>query len=649
MTTKAQRTKREPDWPDLVRTAAADDVGRVAEVLASGCDVNQKGGEGMTALMLVAATGQMEVFSLLLARGASIDFAREDGLTALAVAAFFGRHQIVRELIIRGANVSAIGRFRRPLESWADTYGFIPYKEPTAEFPAVQESGEEESSVPKKEEPVSVLTSPSLSSQSSDVHVESVRESEHSKEPANLNNEQPARSRWLQADIADESPLKTSNLHERPASIYESEWFDMSTALAAETEVSPARIWTSDFEEEVSEEKFEDKVSQEPESPAETSGSFGLPSRRDKPDVSPASIWATDYESDPTLESRAVEENHEPVIEQKENSGQHYFVGNASEADINPADDWEQVMGGPSPEFTIDDDDEVTIQSPITREPDTPPIEVMPAREPDYWSPPPIEVVAVEIAPATPWAAAEIAPATPRSAAEPKPKPLHRRALVFDEDGVLPNEASFATVALNKGDFYSYSPKFELISKLSGLRRIGVPALLLVTLGIAATWFEIRYATARSLLTSLNSADATAAAPPKTAIRLKSLPSAERKPVAASESHSGSPIGTKLSDVQPLNPKPAVTTPTSKTAALPAASTSHAAAAEQMKPKSTTVKATADRSSHPMSTARAKTKPYATAATNTNKSDAKPESTISDGSVRPRRVNKDASQSRPIP
>jgi ankyrin repeat protein len=93
--------------PPLIGAARSGDTARIAQLIASGADVNVRGGvNNWTALMHAIHKNQLESVKALLDAGADVNAVavRE---TALTMAAAYGYADIVRELLDYGAKPSA--------------------------------------------------------------------------------------------------------------------------------------------------------------------------------------------------------------------------------------------------------------------------------------------------------------------------------------------------------------------------------------------------------------------------------------------------------------------------------------------------------------------------------------------------------------
>ena len=103
--------------PDIWEAAAAGDLGAIERHLASGADVNGRGGKyRSTPLQRAALAGRVEVVELLIRRGADVNALGEDHSTPLHAAALFGHETVVHVLVQNGADVNvAANRGETPL------------------------------------------------------------------------------------------------------------------------------------------------------------------------------------------------------------------------------------------------------------------------------------------------------------------------------------------------------------------------------------------------------------------------------------------------------------------------------------------------------------------------------------------------------
>jgi len=89
----------------LLRAVSADDATRVSALLGAGADVDAQSTDGLSALHLVAETGNLAVFDLLIDADADVDAQDAAGWTALHDAVDFDHPGIVDGLIDAGADV----------------------------------------------------------------------------------------------------------------------------------------------------------------------------------------------------------------------------------------------------------------------------------------------------------------------------------------------------------------------------------------------------------------------------------------------------------------------------------------------------------------------------------------------------------------
>jgi len=100
--------ERTPDWGQAVTQG---NLQKITSLLASGADVNERGANGRTALMVAAETGDAQAVSLLLANKANPNVTdSKQGRTALMIAAEAGQAEIVQLLLNAGANPNAKDR-----------------------------------------------------------------------------------------------------------------------------------------------------------------------------------------------------------------------------------------------------------------------------------------------------------------------------------------------------------------------------------------------------------------------------------------------------------------------------------------------------------------------------------------------------------
>lgn len=105
-----------PSFADTIHEAArSGDLTKVQRLLIDGSDVNGKGANEETPLIVASLAGQGEIANYLLQRGANIDERNAGGLSALHAAAYSGHRDIVALLLAKGADINdATNRFGVP-------------------------------------------------------------------------------------------------------------------------------------------------------------------------------------------------------------------------------------------------------------------------------------------------------------------------------------------------------------------------------------------------------------------------------------------------------------------------------------------------------------------------------------------------------
>lgn len=88
---------------DLWKVVETGEIGQLIELLARGADVNASNQAGVTALMLAAYHGRLEMVRALTDHGADVNAIDRDGFTAATLAQHSHREDIVRLLVARGA------------------------------------------------------------------------------------------------------------------------------------------------------------------------------------------------------------------------------------------------------------------------------------------------------------------------------------------------------------------------------------------------------------------------------------------------------------------------------------------------------------------------------------------------------------------
>lgn len=95
------------DVEKLLAGAHANRIDVILRYLQKGVDVNARGKNGYTALMVAAGRGSRDAVELLLARGADVDLANDEGWTALMEAIYREHEETAKRLLRAGADVNA--------------------------------------------------------------------------------------------------------------------------------------------------------------------------------------------------------------------------------------------------------------------------------------------------------------------------------------------------------------------------------------------------------------------------------------------------------------------------------------------------------------------------------------------------------------
>lgn len=113
---KAQIERDNPAY-DLLQIAESGDVAKLQRVLARGADVNACDDSGVTALMVAAYHGRLEMVRALLEQGAELNAANSEGLTAAMLADDAGHEEIVRHLVALGIKRNRTSHVAEPQPS----------------------------------------------------------------------------------------------------------------------------------------------------------------------------------------------------------------------------------------------------------------------------------------------------------------------------------------------------------------------------------------------------------------------------------------------------------------------------------------------------------------------------------------------------
>ncbi len=110
---------------NIFDAAVNGDTTYIASYIKTGCDVDLKNKDGVTALMLAAYFGQIDAMRLLI--GAKADINAQDnnyGETALMMAASRGQTEAVKLLVYSGADLKLKNKERKTALIYANEKGF---------------------------------------------------------------------------------------------------------------------------------------------------------------------------------------------------------------------------------------------------------------------------------------------------------------------------------------------------------------------------------------------------------------------------------------------------------------------------------------------------------------------------------------------
>jgi ankyrin repeat protein len=112
----------EDDNMDLLLASYHGDLAEIAYLFFKGIpNVNVKGSNGVTSLILASQQGKLDVVAFLLDRGVSVNDVMTDGKTALLMACKNGHTEIVRILMAKGADQSLKSKGKSPRDVAGNT------------------------------------------------------------------------------------------------------------------------------------------------------------------------------------------------------------------------------------------------------------------------------------------------------------------------------------------------------------------------------------------------------------------------------------------------------------------------------------------------------------------------------------------------
>src|SRR5215510_10729282 len=117
MSSPKPEIERDSPAHDLLRIAESGDVAKLERALARGGDVNACDASGVTALMVAAYHGRLEMVRALLEHGAEPNAANSEGLTAAMLADDAGHEEIVRHLVALGIKRNRTSQVAEPQPS----------------------------------------------------------------------------------------------------------------------------------------------------------------------------------------------------------------------------------------------------------------------------------------------------------------------------------------------------------------------------------------------------------------------------------------------------------------------------------------------------------------------------------------------------
>lgn len=104
---KEETSKPAPPNVEILKAAGEGNLEAVKQHIAAGTDLNQRGVDQNTPLIVAITFGRLDVAKALIKGGAKLDLKNKEGNTALLSAAFLGQPEIVKALLEKGADVNA--------------------------------------------------------------------------------------------------------------------------------------------------------------------------------------------------------------------------------------------------------------------------------------------------------------------------------------------------------------------------------------------------------------------------------------------------------------------------------------------------------------------------------------------------------------
>ncbi|MCH2379054.1 MAG: ankyrin repeat domain-containing protein, partial [Pedosphaera sp.] len=104
---KEETSKPAPHNVEILKAAGEGNLEAVKQHIAAGTDLNQRGVDQNTPLMIAITFGRLDVAKALIKGGVKLNLKNKEGNTALMTAAFLGQPEIVKALLEKGADINA--------------------------------------------------------------------------------------------------------------------------------------------------------------------------------------------------------------------------------------------------------------------------------------------------------------------------------------------------------------------------------------------------------------------------------------------------------------------------------------------------------------------------------------------------------------